>query len=150
MAKAKKHLHEKRRITFQELGAVLGTRALLAGGHIKHASTSIPVPGAHVFNMHEACLSRDCGTVACIGGTMGLLMGLPTDWRNVDARNPTSVKHYVGNGFMHGAHSPALKTLFFPPSNIDWDLITNKIAVKAIDNWLATGRPSWQKLVKAY
>lgn len=141
-----KHLHERRGVTFQELGALLGTRALLASKLVTYGPRDDPPEHAHTFNMATACQTQDCGTVGCIGGTMALIMG-------------TSPQHYVGR--QDGADNPwrtdgskwrsqTLHDLFYPPEGdrlTPWDQITVKQAIRAIDNWLDTGKPGWKSIL---
>lgn len=127
-----KHLHERRKITFIELGALLGTRALLAGKHLGHSKSTFARSKTHLFNMGVACARTECGTVSCIGGTVALIMGLD------------QIHNYVCH-----TRSESLHHLFFPPEGcLDWNSATPAVAVKAIDNWLKTGHPGWRKLLK--
>lgn len=128
---AKKHLHERRGVTFQELGAVLGTREMLRLGVLKHSKANYPKAGEHTFNMNVACNRLDCGTASCIGGTMAMLMG----------RFNTTMDYVQCN------RSASLEDLFYPPQYLDWDKATNKVAIQAIDNWLKDGKPRWAKLL---
>ena len=136
---AKKNLHERRGITFAELGALMGTRAMLISGLLKPTNSRWPVSHLHCFNMAVQGKQQDCGTVSCIGGTMALIMG----------KNPVD---YVGASLDIGQASPAFRELFFPPqirTTDEWEWITPAIAVKAIDKWLRTGKPGWKALRKA-
>ena len=152
----KKHLHEKRDITFQEYGALLGTRAMLAAKALKpdRRNTFINVaPGEHRFNMCTKGKASQCGTVSCIGGTMAFLMGKdPT--RYVDDYNPRS--RVIGTNLFARdprACSVSLIPLFYPTGVGEpptWTWITPEVAVKAIDNWLRTGKAGWKALKKIY
>lgn len=129
-----KHLHEKRGVTFQELGALLGVRGLLALKLVTHAKTSMPSPGKHQMSMNVACKTNgDCGSVGCIGGTMAFLMG----------KSSSGATWYVGLRGRIGEASPAFQELFFPKGIEDWDTITTEHMLKAIDNWLGNGHPRW-------
>lgn len=139
MAK-KKHWHEKLRITFRELGALLGTRNMLAANLLEHdGQYHSDADDSHRFDMSTQCKVNGCGTISCIGGTMAFIMGID----EID---------YVGTGFTHGNHSPVLRSLFFPtdlPMSVDnWHKITPAQAVKAIDNFLNTGKPNWVEAFK--
>ena len=131
-------LHEKRHITFAELGALLGTRQLLASGELVQSRNLQLKLGVHEFHMAEACKAADCGSITCIGGTMALIMGM----------NQSDAKLYVGNEVRRGHHSPSLQSLFFQPTNVEWSDVNEPIAVQAIDSWLKTGRVNWFKLVQ--
>ena len=138
----KKHVHEQRDLSFAELGALLGTREMLRKQLIVH-NLDFWKDGSHQFNMNVGC-TRDgnCGTVSCIGGTMALIMGMDS----ADAADYVRY-HSVGCKL---AKRP-IASLFFPPENPklgDWDKITPKQAIKAIDNFLETGRPLWTKVIK--
>lgn len=129
MTRPTQHLHEKRGITFQEMGALLGVREMLARGLLKDPG-ALHEDGAHDFNMNIPCrLDGHCGTVACIGGTMALLMG------------QLSPSRYVAGGGLNGK----LGRLFYPDTAlVQWQSITPAQAVRAIDNWLDNGNPRWR------
>jgi hypothetical protein len=139
----KKHVHEMRGITFAEYGALLGVCEMLKNGTLNPTTKRSPaelVKGRHGFNMHVPGCATECASVGCIGGTMALIMGqIPYD--------------YVGFSCQHTApHSETLDELFFPPDDSTpdpWAWIKPAVAVKAIDNWLRTGKPGWAKLKKA-
>lgn len=136
MAADKRSLHEKRGISFAELGALLGTREMLKRGLLVEPKPgenreAIARQGAHIFRMRTSCAVVGCGSVACIGGTMGMVMGL----------NGNDSMTYVAS-----RRSPSLKVLFYPPEALNWNSITPKRAVKAIDNWLAGGDPKWRSI----
>jgi len=136
----KKHIHERRKITFQEYAALLATRAMLVNATLAWTNSPRPVPGCHLFNMHTKGGATHCGTVGCIGGTMAMVMGKdPSDY----------VFDHVGEdlGWRLRADtcSKSLSNLFYPVGD-EWDWIKPKVAVKAIDNWLRTGKPGWKKL----
>ncbi len=120
--------HTELGISFAELGALYGVRAMLVAGVLR---TTLK-PDTHVFDMECTWKPNgECGSIACIGGTMALIMGY----------NRAACAAYVG-----GQENPNLELLFYPDESRDWDWITPKIAVKAIDNFLATGLPKWETL----
>lgn len=147
-------LHERRKVTFAELGALYGTRAMLAAHDLVKAKyghdlnllcddKACPIRAhVHQFDMATPLDMADCGTVGCIGGHMALIMGKDGgDYVNVhNDVVPTEI------GYDAVGHSHALHDLFFPPRNLVWSSITPKHAIKAIDNWLRTGRPMWRKI----
>lgn len=137
-----KHLHEKRGITFQEYGALLAVRAMLERGDLTFVKGNgidctvmqTVAGGAHLFTMSHPGAQHECGTVGCIGGYMGGIMGR------------------IGIPFGHKQEDSPLYPLFYPDtkwkaSQYTWEWITPKVAVQAIDNWLETGRPGWNALV---
>jgi hypothetical protein len=138
----------RRDITFQEYGALLATRELLASNFVQHDCDASLRSDEHNFNMKTACATMchgsyhaqtdqakpqsHCGTVSCIGGTMALIMGM----------DDRCAQRYVNNN-----HSPSLHELFFPPEDLDYNLLNNRQAVRAIDNWRRIGRPCWHRVV---
>jgi hypothetical protein len=96
-----------------------------------------------IFNMDTATRTTECGSVGCIGGWMGTMMGLGVE----DACD--FVLGYMNRG--------RFKELFFPPTPKDkhgepvedyYDKITAAHAVKAIDNFTKTGKPKWETILK--
>ena len=140
MAK-KKQLHEKLGITFAELGALLGTKAMLETAVVAGTNecmydddrdSVLMAAGIHVFDMNTAARTHACGSVSCIGGTMGLIMG----------KTPVAATTYVGCAemqhnfyyrYLQGTvlHSPSLHPLFFPRSIAadKWRGVTRQQAV---------------------
>jgi hypothetical protein len=120
-------------ITFQEFGALLGVRCMLANKSLVHIDT-VKQKGKedHVFNLAKGCgldWERGCGTVGCIGGTMALIMGKSTSAAN----------DYVYSRESH----PTLGPLFFPNAahmraegELDYRRATPEITIEAIDNFL--------------
>lgn len=139
-----KSLHQRRRITFAELGALYGTLGMLQAGELTYHEApasyeTLPRGSKHLFNMRVSCRIEGCGSIGCIGGAMAMIMGLDAD-KAVD---------YVGGGItQHGDHSPALSLLFFPPDDMDWDDIKPRHAIKAIKNFLDYGKPLWAQVMK--
>lgn len=129
-----KHLHEKLGITFQELAALFAVRALLDRQLISFTPDSDiePEAGEHMFNMNIGCVTHHCGSIGCIGGYMGMVMG-------VDG------SHYVASKQDDGLLGPRapLRALFYPPNDLRWDTIEPHHAVKAIDNFIKAGDPMW-------
>jgi hypothetical protein len=133
-------LHERRKITFAEYGALLGTRAMLVMKALTHTKKRDVTPHKHQFNMAVQCKLGECGSIGCIGGTMALIMG----------KSEIDAVEYVGTCNRIGTASKSFKELFFPPSGQDyWEDITPAQSVVAIDNWLKTGKPNWKKAIKS-
>lgn len=137
------HLHERLGLTFAQLGALLGVRELLKmealefahrGGYITWENAIHASGSAHLFNMNVACrMNEHCGSVGCIGGSMGLLLGMTAP----QATTFTETAPYK------------LRELFYPKMakhryvTVDYDKITPAQAIKAINNFLAGKRP-WE------
>lgn len=125
---------KKLKISFAEYGALIAVRTMLAQGIIQWARYDHG-RNDHVFNMAYVCVDNGCGSIGCIGGTMALLMRV----------NPRD--------YMIRRHPLGLRVLFYPdtesPSVVfDYDLIQPMQAVKAIDNYLLTGKPRWRDVLK--
>ncbi len=127
--------HTELNLSFAELGALLGTREMLKHNVLIHTRSRFPQRKEHAFNMNVACRQEGCGSVACIGGTLGMIMGL----EELDARN------YVANS------KGGLHRLFYPLDGgevqFDWTKITIPQSVEAIDNFLTTGEPNWKAVL---
>ena len=134
-----KHLHERRGVSFEELIALYGVRAMLASGEIKRTLSLNVLPTAHLFNMSVTCETSHCGSIACIGGYMAMVLQKPKAWVS---------KYNIQPHHTDPERAPkSLVPLFFPHEG-DYDQITNKQAIKAIDNWLETGRPKWRAILQ--
>lgn len=83
--------------------------------------------------MRITCKTNDeCGSVGCIGGTMGLIMG----------KNAEDSHYYVQNARGN------LRNLFFPPrSSAEYEAITAKQMLQAINNFLDTGNADWKAVL---
>lgn len=129
--------HTKLGIEFAELGALLGVLKMLETGVLgfakpvkdKFDGLELPVTPSdkHLFNMATKVRSNECGTIGCIGGNMALILG----------KSPIG---YVGEGGVLGP-------LFFP-SGYEFSTVEPKQAIKAIYNFLATGKPKWEKILR--
>jgi hypothetical protein len=145
-----KHLHERRRITFQEYGALLATRALLERNDLKFTpDTGCPLDHKHLFNMATKGKTEECGSIGCIGGTMAMIMGV--NIFNYVEEGDRLRDDYVFGDQGYSSCSKSLSNLFYPPGqgSDDWKWIKPRVAVMAIDNWLATGKPFYERLKKA-
>lgn len=138
MKRPKKYLSpSKLGLTDRQFAALLGTRALLASGVLKHEPNlnSNDVEGK-VFNMawwnENFChVEGGCGTARCIGGTMDWLLG--------------------EDSYLFDHPSDALISKLFLPDELkgfQWEDLTNDHAVAAIDNFLYYGKPKWKQVVK--
>lgn len=153
----KKHLHERRKIAFEEYGALLATRELLKRGDLGFAPNhTCALPHQHLFNMSIPGEVRGCGTIGCIGGTMAHIMGVKIHQYVSMSSGFNLETDYVFSRYNEYPFcSKALGKLFYPSHTgsdaaaMNWKWVTPKIAVKAIDNWLKTGKPNWKSLVPA-
>lgn len=132
--------HHDLNISFSEWMALIGVRVMLDSGALK----MVPKVGtvvsamkflhkhsdAHVFHIGNAMTKAHCGTVGCIGGYMGEMMG-----KNGDV----FVKDSGGE----------LNDLFYPPQWANWNRINNAVAVRVIDNFLTTGKANWEEVLAA-
>lgn len=135
MTRTKKEPHQRLGMSFAEYGALLGTRALLASGQMQHTTAIWPTKTspAHLFNMGVVCNKNEhCGSVQCIGGTMALILRM----------DECTMANFVQD------ENPVFGELFFPPQGYQWATIVPKQAIKAIDNFLATGEPQWEKILR--
>ena len=159
MAKKRYKSHEELGITFSEWGALWGFKAIAEAGIVlKHVPAKqyddpycllLDHPGVHFFDMATAYKSEDCGSVACIGGTVGMFcrMADPDD--------------YVTRAGHHTSSACTLDPLYFPkwnnggdvrlkskdPGSYGWHTITLAMAAAAVDNFLRTGKPNWETVI---
>lgn len=129
------HLHEQRSISFVELGALLGVREMLKRDLLEFDGDKSNCPvNQHKFHMGTTMkVNQECGSVGCIGGMMGMLMGKST---------------FDSTSYVNASRRMPIGNLFFPPENENWDKATPAKAVEAIDNWLDTGLAQWSKLLR--
>lgn len=147
---AKQHLHEKLGITFQELGALLGTRALIVSGALVHDGTKRCDPGVHKINMNCACDVYECGSVHCIGGTMGLLMG-KDQWETDTYVRKSRYESPLGDLFyppVPDNRSLTVGAAAEPSGGAFYLTITPDKMLAAIDNFLENGKPRWKSLFR--
>lgn len=151
--KATKPLHERRKVTFQELGAFYAVRAMVAAGVLQYDSSCSAKPHQHTINMRLAGEQTECGTIGCIGGNMALVMGISPG--TYIGHGNTELHPILQGQPMHGVNSitcsRALLSLFFPPtSSPRWRYITAKQMLAAMDNWLKDGKPRWRKVLRGH
>jgi len=122
--------------------AILEIRELFAKGVFVH-DPDLELAKPDGFNMNIPLDSSECGTTCCIGGWMFLAM----------ERDRTAPCARVGD-YVTRVRSATLGPLFLPFTDIsgrtfdeDYDfpleLMTPKMALAAIDNFLAAGDPNW-------
>lgn len=116
-------------ISDQHRAALVLVMEKLRSGEIVHSPWCPTPPPGQWFSMAHWTNGRhdtNCGTIACIGGWAERLGGVRF---SLDDR-PADIDE-----------------LFYPNSDLDWDLIDNAAAVKAIQNYLSTGKPDWKSIV---
>jgi hypothetical protein len=125
------------RITAGEHRALLEIRDLFAKNFFKHdphGDADYP----EGFNMDYVERETDCGTTCCIGGWIWAAMN-----RDRATASPTA------GLFVSRDRSAALRPLFYPDHDEIDDMAYADIppgaALAAIDNFLATGNPDWQR-----
>lgn len=111
---------------------LLEVRRRLLSGELPHALVYAGecefLPNGYGFSMNAWEYQHPCGTVYCIGGLLTAML-----------------RRSVNNDRNHNAN---LEDLFFPLATGDkWSAITPIQAAQAIDNFLTTGRPSWETVV---
>ena len=135
----------KPKLTKKELGALRAVRDMLDTGLIERNRPTtgiwirdhIALAMKRIFDMSIPLKTTNCGTVACIGGWTGAMMGM----------SPANAENFVTN-YNEGGK---FHELFYPVYNSKLTAHYGKIkpehAVKAIDNFLATGNPNWMKVL---
>lgn len=95
-------------------------------GNFNMQGWSVRVPTDPIPSDYGA--QRDCGTIACIGGTASLIGGV-------------DFEIYASPGVRRSS----LWQLFYPNVDIDqWDKITVEQAAMALRSYLTTGKPHWE------
>jgi hypothetical protein len=121
----------------EELDALLLVRAWLAGGAPYDTITDFSGDPLE-FRMEVVATSHNCGTACCIGGAMGLAMGLDV---------------YNANEYVLHRDKDALRELFMATeldyAETQWslDMVTPAMALKAVDNFLNSGHAHWDEVV---
>ena len=124
-------------ITEEELDALIKVRDGLSSGCFTHVDGYDEPPVKYGFNMVIAGNHGSCGTVACIGGWMAIVMSSKMD--DPLSLDVNDMKRYVSSNM-------ALERLFYPPVSLYYSTITPDQAALAIDNFLATGDPRWKDI----
>jgi hypothetical protein len=120
------------------LGLVLGK---LERGELRHVDleTFSQVPRGDWFNMNWwdndfIATTKDCGTVACIGGWAEKLGGV-----KFEVEGPLGLEE----------NHPELEKLFYPRGTRDYDHIDAEHAATALRNYLTGGRAQWEEVMGA-
>lgn len=116
------------------------------------------VRDAWTVNMGRSVPHEDnvCGSAACLGGNMYMLQE-PWD-RNTDPWRNYATKM---SGYVHHHSHEGMRELFFPYdldevlvasgrtrgtfAGGDWQQIPTAVTIKAVENFLNTGRPKWRQ-----
>lgn len=136
-------------LTEGELEALIKVRDLLDAGLIEHDPDSNDNnhnrPTQPRFDIGVIREERSCGTTLCIGGWTKLIdLGIAANERG-HLPISSSSKDIIDTFVMDAAGG--LRNLFYPNSIGDWDKITPKRAVAAINNVLEFGYPKWRKVL---
>lgn len=118
-------------ISEAELSAHITVLGMLERGELKH----VPEPKINSkdgFNMNYSGRNTRCGTVACIGGWVAVLLRRPPD-------------EYV---FGCGEEGPRYDLYFPYEVSQDWDDITPAKAASALRNYLTCGEPRWKSVMQ--
>ena len=132
--KVKRFPHHKLGISFAEYGALLGTREMLKNGDLVFAKgRDFPLPNIHLFNMSVGMTANaECGSVGCIGGTMGQIM----------SKDAQEAMDYV---YEKDTSGEVLRNLFYMDGfRYKMSTATPKQAIKAIDNFLSGSKTPWK------
>ena len=111
-------------ISQAEYEALQVVRDGLASGRFVHTSEAPIGDDVEQFDMHATCERNDCGTVACIGGWVGLAMGKG---------------RYESDRYVWAAEGGPLNNLYFPANVASWDYITPDVAARTITTFLDSG-----------
>lgn len=146
----------KPKLTTKERGALVAVRDMLASGEIVHKRNADSLPGSmrehfviglkRIFNMGCTAEATECGSVGCIGGWMGAMMGMTID----EAADFVADAQAGDDNYWNENKGNKFSDLFFPPAKINYERITEKQAVRAINSFLKTGKPNWAKACAAH
>lgn len=149
-------------ISEAELAGLIKVRDYLRGSA---AGTFLPIddiqnpvarhdPSRLIFNMSTTCRTYECGTAACIGGSLSLVVGGRELTPNISV-NPYEAKksdEYVSDYQIDEdweyREAPGLGKLFYPIPIAKWSDIKPDVAADAIDRFLETGDPDWVGIAK--
>lgn len=130
--------HSDKRLNPSELGMTMDQYLALI--EVRDALEGGTLPGE--FDMSIPYEKTKCGTAACIGGWMYV-------FENDGEIDEWGMGQYVNehSGLFHNGerrNPTLLHPLFFPPTGVAYESITESQAVEAIDSFLETGNPKWQ------
>jgi hypothetical protein len=135
------------RITSKQRAALIATKAFLKRG-VERAKDVVrsrrnAAPRSVFLDMRDDWHPVSCGTACCIGGfmTLHMLRGKLSKTMTISRKESDAISTQVV------VDPGALYPLFFPQRYPGpWDEITSAQAVKAINNFLTTGDPKWDKV----
>lgn len=110
--------------------ALRHVRDQLRSGRIKHLPVINKEAKGFKFTMEIYEYQYECGTIACIGGYMGLAL-----WPDLTTRERDVQRYWVME------EMPELKKLFMPPPSMNWAKITPEQTADAIDRFLNDETP---------
>ena len=129
---------EDLKISEAEWSAAISVLGMFERGEIVHQppkeydwGSETPI-AAHSFNMECSGVVADCGTIACIGGWIAVLMG----------RRGGDINEYV-NGT--GADNLPLYGLFWGKTDPE---VTAEQAARALRSYLTTGDARWDLAIQ--
>ena len=118
----------------KELTALLAVREKLASGVFKHVVSYDAEDRERIwkpiFNMGIEMGQYDCGQVGCIGGWMAWEMGEDDPALYVEEHDRDNVDDRLG-------------MLFYPPERRNYNTLTPRQAVNAIDKFLSGSKYPW-------
>jgi len=117
------------KISDAEFGALVKVLGMLERGDLKTVEYGPPT-GPFDFNMSCSGISSECGTVACIGGWVAVLMG----------RKGDDIARYVNDQESDGVLAP----LYWPDEVGALDATAPQASV-ALRNYLTHGEPRWDE-----
>jgi hypothetical protein len=129
-------------VSEQEHAALIDVLGRLERGELKHCTENFFEESyGNYFNMNYTylCKQSSCGTMGCIGGWVGVLLGVePTDY----------VYAHEGE---EGYEDTSLADLYFPRDTrgvmLPLDGITAELAAIALRNKLTTGKANWLEVL---
>ena len=122
------------RIPADEHGALIKILGLLEREELEWIDFREPIyPKGNFFNMSTVERTNECGSVACIGGWVQILLH----------------KRVGGvRGLIERCRTRDLQDLYFPPGREDkFNLITAYDAAAALRNYLTLGEPRWDDVL---
>jgi hypothetical protein len=139
-------------LTDEEYTALIQVKEVLLNEVVLEEALDNKRKTNNLFNMEQACKTDGgCGTVACIGGWMSIIMQRvqPTAKGFYKLTNEQELISHSYVSKKDHTRDP-IRELFYPgPIDSDyWGQITTRMAVDAIENFLTTGDPNWEEAGK--
>lgn len=145
--------HTELGLTESELVNLKKVRDLLSSNAIEKGSRGTE-DEKDVFNMAYSCSQKDhsCGSILCIGGWLKLFeLDLKPDDLGIYAISDGDQDRI--SDYVDAAQAKPIGDLFWPSDEYgevrdDINSITAHQAVRAIDNFLRTGKPNWSVVME--